>query len=118
MNQLKVVSNYKSLYNEPMPKDNTMINEVRPVNPERAIDQKLVEKAQKGDKKAFGLLVEKYNKKNSRACFHVWSEISLRLRISFKIPSSRHTEPSIILGAIVLFIHGFIASGLIRQKII
>ena len=66
MNQLKVVSNYKSLYNEPMAKDNAMINEVRPVNPERAIDQKLVEKAQKGDKKAFGLLVEKYNKKLTR----------------------------------------------------
>ena len=27
--------------------------ESRPVNPDRAVDQKLVEKAQKGDKKAF-----------------------------------------------------------------
>ncbi|MFZ9815561.1 MAG: sigma factor, partial [Candidatus Kapaibacteriota bacterium] len=34
-----------------------------PKNPEREIDQKLVEKAQKGDKQAFGILVEKYHKK-------------------------------------------------------
>ncbi|MDA1339221.1 MAG: RNA polymerase sigma factor RpoE [Proteobacteria bacterium] len=33
------------------------------VNPERAIDQALVEKAQQGDKQAFGILVEKYHKK-------------------------------------------------------
>jgi RNA polymerase sigma-70 factor (ECF subfamily) len=40
--------------------------EIKPVNPERAIDQKLVEKAQKGDKRAFGILVEKYHKKLTR----------------------------------------------------
>jgi RNA polymerase sigma-70 factor (ECF subfamily) len=40
--------------------------ETKPVNPERAIDQKLVEKAQKGDKRAFGILVEKYHKKLTR----------------------------------------------------
>ena len=32
-------------------------------NPNRALDQVLVESAQKGDKKAFGLLVEKYHRK-------------------------------------------------------
>jgi len=40
--------------------------ESRPVNPERAIDQKLVEKAQRGDKKAFGMLVEKYQRRLNR----------------------------------------------------
>ena len=33
-----------------------------PKNPEREIDQKLVE-VKKGDKQAFGVLVEKYHKK-------------------------------------------------------
>ncbi len=40
--------------------------ESRPVNPERAIDQKLVQKAQRGDKKAFGMLVEKYQRRLNR----------------------------------------------------
>jgi len=40
--------------------------ESRPVNPERAVDQKLVEKAQRGDKKAFGMLVEKYQRRLNR----------------------------------------------------
>ena len=40
--------------------------ESRPVNPDRAVDQKLVEKAQKGDKKAFGMLVEKYQRRLNR----------------------------------------------------
>ena len=31
-------------------------------NPNRALDQVLVESAQQGDKKAFGLLVEKYHR--------------------------------------------------------
>ena len=35
-------------------------------NPNRALDQVLVESAQKGDKKAFGLLVEKYHRKLGR----------------------------------------------------
>ncbi|MEK9777736.1 MAG: RNA polymerase sigma factor RpoE [Methylophilaceae bacterium] len=38
----------------------------KPVNPERLVDQKLVEKAQRGDKRAFGILVEKYHKKLTR----------------------------------------------------
>jgi RNA polymerase sigma-70 factor (ECF subfamily) len=40
--------------------------ESRPVNPERAIDQKLVEKTQRGDKKAFSMLVEKYQRRLTR----------------------------------------------------
>ena len=35
-------------------------------NPNRALDQVLVESAQQGDKKAFGLLVEKYHRKLGR----------------------------------------------------
>jgi len=35
-------------------------------NPNRALDQVLVESAQKGDKKAFGILVEKYHRKLGR----------------------------------------------------
>ena len=35
-------------------------------NPNRALDQVLVESAQKGDKKAFGLLIEKYHRKLGR----------------------------------------------------
>jgi len=66
MNQLKVVPITKPLYNGPMPKEHPVKSDSRPVNPERAIDQKLVEKAQQGDKKAFGILVEKYNKKLTR----------------------------------------------------
>ncbi len=66
MNQLKVVPIIKPLYNGPMPKAHPVKSDSRPVNPERAIDQKLVEKAQQGDKKAFGILVEKYNKKLTR----------------------------------------------------
>ena len=66
MNQLKVVPIIKQLYNGPMPKAHPVKSDSRPVNPERAIDQKLVEKAQQGDKKAFGILVEKYNKKLTR----------------------------------------------------
>ena len=66
MNQLKVVPIIKPLYNRPMPKEHPVKSDSRPVNPERAIDQKLVEKAQQGDKKAFGILVEKYNKKLTR----------------------------------------------------
>jgi RNA polymerase sigma-70 factor (ECF subfamily) len=37
-----------------------------PVNANRELDQVLVERAQAGDKKAFGLLVEKYNRKLAR----------------------------------------------------
>lgn len=37
-----------------------------PVNANRELDQVLVERAQKGDKKAFGLLVEKYHRKLAR----------------------------------------------------
>ena len=37
-----------------------------PINPERAVDQKLVEKVQKGDKKAFNMIVEKYQRRITR----------------------------------------------------
>lgn len=66
MNQLKVVPIIKPLYNGLMPKEHPVKSDSRPVSPEKAIDQKLVEKAQQGDKKAFGILVEKYNKKLTR----------------------------------------------------
>ena len=36
------------------------------VNPERIVDQKLVEKSQRGDKKAFAMLVEKYQRRLTR----------------------------------------------------
>ncbi len=38
----------------------------KPVNGNRALDQALVERAQAGDKKAFGLLVDKYHRKLGR----------------------------------------------------
>ena len=67
MNTLKVIANDSHVYNV---KKNLNVEvklmESRPVNPERAIDQKLVEKAQKGDKKAFGMLVEKYQRRLNR----------------------------------------------------
>ena len=66
MNTLKVVSDPKPVYNRQIVQNKPQNMDVKPVNPERAIDQKLVEKAQKGDKKAFGILVEKYNKKLTR----------------------------------------------------
>jgi len=67
MNTLKVIASEERVYNV-----NENINiedkimESRPVNPERAVDQKLVEKAQKGDKKAFSMLVEKYQRRLTR----------------------------------------------------
>ena len=63
---LKVVSNTNPMYNSGQVQNTVKNMESKPVNPDRAIDQKLVEKAQKGDKKAFGILVEKYNKKLTR----------------------------------------------------
>jgi RNA polymerase sigma-70 factor (ECF subfamily) len=67
MNTLKVIATDSHVYNV---KKNINVKEKlmesRPVNPERAIDQKLVEKAQKGDKKAFGMLVEKYQRRLNR----------------------------------------------------
>ena len=66
MSALKVVSNPNPMYNSGQVQNTVKNMESKPVNPDRAIDQKLVEKAQKGDKKAFGILVEKYNKKLTR----------------------------------------------------
>ena len=67
MNTLKVITTSSHVYND---KKNIKVKEKlmesRPVNPERAIDQKLVEKAQRGDKKAFGMLVEKYQRRLNR----------------------------------------------------
>ena len=64
MNTLKVVSKVSEVYNAPIVNSEIKGNmEARPVSPERAIDQKLVEKAQKGDKQAFSILVEKYQLK-------------------------------------------------------
>ena len=67
MNTLKVIAASSHVYNV---KENTNVEdklmESRPVNPDRAVDQKLVEKAQKGDKKAFGMLVEKYQRRLNR----------------------------------------------------
>ena len=67
MNTLKVIATSSHVYNV---NKNIKVEEKpmesRPVNPERAIDQKLVEKAQRGDKKAFGMLVEKYQRRLNR----------------------------------------------------
>ena len=67
MNTLNVLASDSHVYNV---KKNINVAdklmETRPVNPERAVDQKLVEKAQKGDKKAFGMLVEKYQRRLTR----------------------------------------------------
>src|SRR6056300_1165787 len=66
MNHLKVVETSRTGYNTQSVIKTPVAMETKPVNPERAIDQKLVEKAQKGDKRAFGILVEKYHKKVTR----------------------------------------------------
>ena len=67
MSTLKVIATDMHVYNV---KENINVEdklmESRPVNPDRAVDQKLVEKAQKGDKKAFGMLVEKYQRRLNR----------------------------------------------------
>ena len=67
MQPLKIVQKPSAMYNSPMVENKIIVSNEKPVNPERAIDQALVEKAQKGDKKAFGILVEKYHKK---LCFN------------------------------------------------
>ena len=90
MSALKLVSNPKPMYNVAQEHTKKKNMESKPVNPDRAIDQKLVEKAQKGDKKAFGILVEKYNK-NSLDSYLEWSETNLRSKILFKILSLRLT---------------------------
>lgn len=66
MNHLKLVESSYTGYNKQSVNSKPKSMEIKPVNPERAIDQKLVEKAQKGDKRAFGILVEKYHKKLTR----------------------------------------------------
>ena len=67
MNTLKVIATSSHVYNvNKNIKVEEKLMESRPVNPERAIDQKLVEKAQRGDKKAFGMLVEKYQRRLNR----------------------------------------------------
>ncbi|MBL6728419.1 MAG: RNA polymerase sigma factor RpoE [Methylophilaceae bacterium] len=66
MSHLKVVEASHTRYNNQSIENKSIPMETKPVNPERAIDQKLVEKAQKGDKRAFGILVEKYHKKLTR----------------------------------------------------
>lgn len=66
MNHLKLVESSYTGYNKQSVNSKLKSMEIKPVNPERAIDQKLVEKAQKGDKRAFGILVEKYHKKLTR----------------------------------------------------
>jgi RNA polymerase sigma-70 factor (ECF subfamily) len=66
MAQLKLVEPVQKVYSENLEKKSKVSMSFPPTNPERAVDQKLVEKAQKGDKQAFGILVEKYHKKLSR----------------------------------------------------
>lgn len=66
MSHLKVLEASHTRYNNQSNENKSIPMETKPVNPERAIDQKLVEKAQKGDKRAFGILVEKYHKKLTR----------------------------------------------------
>ena len=63
MHNLKVVESNRRVYSEKSDTQNKNNMNFPPKNPEREIDQKLVEKAQKGDKQAFGILVEKYHKK-------------------------------------------------------
>ena len=63
MQPLKIVSENPTVYNSSNNKLDNSKMEIKPVNPDRALDQKLVEKAQKGDKQAFSLLVEKYQLK-------------------------------------------------------
>ena len=48
MSALKLVSNPKPMYNVAQEHTKNKNMESKPVNPDRAIDQKLVEKAQKG----------------------------------------------------------------------
>ncbi|NQW35169.1 MAG: RNA polymerase sigma factor RpoE [Methylophilales bacterium] len=63
MHLLKVVQKPSAMYNIEMMETKPVSPIEKKVNPERAIDQALVEKAQQGDKQAFGILVEKYHKK-------------------------------------------------------
>ena len=67
MNTLKVLATDSHVYN--VKKNHNVeknVMETRPVNPDRAIDQKLVEKSQRGDKKAFAMLVDKYQRRLTR----------------------------------------------------
>jgi len=66
MNHLKVVNQDQTGYNKPLMNHPSPNMDQKPVNPERLVDQKLVEKAQRGDKRSFGILVEKYHKKLTR----------------------------------------------------
>jgi len=66
MNHLKVVNQVQTGYNKPLMNHPSPNMDPKPVNPERLVDQKLVKKAQRGDKRAFSILVEKYHKKLTR----------------------------------------------------
>jgi len=63
MQPLKIVQKSNHMYNTAIMEKKVISPIQKPANPERAIDQILVEKSQKGDKKAFSILVEKYHKK-------------------------------------------------------
>ena len=109
MSALKVLSNPKPMYNVAQENNNKKNMESKPVNPERAIDQKLVEKAQRGDKKAFGVLVEKYNKKLTRLLSRMvrdQSEIEDIVQDSFikayRAINNFRGDSAFILGYIVL----------------
>ena len=97
MHNLKVVDSTRKVYSENLDTQSKENMNFPPKNPEREIDQKLVEKSQKGDKQAFGVLVEKYHKKLYR----------LLSRILSKTHLSKRTEQYIIFAAIALFTLGF-----------
>ena len=86
-------------------------------NPNRALDQVLVESAQQGDKKAFGLLVEKYHRKLGRILTRMVRD-QAEIGILFKKHSLKRIVPSLISEAIALFIPGSIVLASTPQKII
>ena len=62
MNTLKVIATSSHVYNvKKNIKVEEKLMESRPVNPERAIDQKLVEKAQRGIKKLLACWLKNIN---------------------------------------------------------
>ncbi len=82
---------------------------------EAQVDQLLVERVQKGDKKAFDLLISKYQHRIISLVARYVSD-QPKPWTSHRRPLSRRTVPSTGFAATVLFTPGFTGSRSTRRK--